>query len=89
MTEGYPKMQLDVPQEIFEIVKVLPEDKQRIVLRQAESLADATGTQTIWQTFVEGLKECRPKFGIRSRPTVPIIMTITFTERRNNESSFR
>lgn len=42
-------MQVDVAQEIFEIVKILPEDKQRVVLRQAESLANGEKNQTIWQ----------------------------------------
>ena len=42
-------MQLDVAREIFEIVKILPEDKQKVVLRQAESLASTESEQTIWQ----------------------------------------
>ncbi len=42
-------MQIDVAQEIFDIVKVLPEDKQRVVLRQAESLVETQRKQTIWQ----------------------------------------
>lgn len=42
-------MQIDVAQEIFEIVKILPEDKQKVVLRQAESLANGEHEPTIWQ----------------------------------------
>jgi len=42
-------MQIDVVQEIIKIVEILPEDKQREILEQAQSLVKADIKQTIWQ----------------------------------------
>lgn len=42
-------MQTDVTQEILEVVKILPEDKQRQILKQAEELAEGENKPTIWE----------------------------------------
>ena len=41
-------MQTNVAQEIMEIINILPEDKQRQILRQAEDLAKTEKKPTIW-----------------------------------------
>ncbi len=42
-------MQTDMTQEILEVVKILPEDKQRQILKQAEELAKGETKPTIWE----------------------------------------
>lgn len=46
-------MQTDVTQEILEVVKILPTDKQRQILQQAEALAKEESKPTIWDRIRE------------------------------------
>lgn len=49
-------MQIDMAREIFEIVKILPQDKQKIILEQAEELAEAEPKLSIWDRIIESGK---------------------------------
>lgn len=49
-------MQIDMAREIFEIVKILPEDKQKIILEQAEEFADTEPKLSIWDRIIERSK---------------------------------
>lgn len=41
-------MRMDIAEEVFNIVKILPKDKQKQILRQAEDLAKDEKELTIW-----------------------------------------
>lgn len=41
-------MHSDVTQEIMEVVRVLPEEKQRLILEQAEAMAREEKKPSIW-----------------------------------------
>lgn len=46
-------MQTDVEQEIVNIVKILPADKQKLLLEHAEKLADSESPASIWDRIIE------------------------------------
>lgn len=46
-------MQTDVAQEIFNIVRILPAGKQKIILEHAVKLVDSEPPESIWDRIIE------------------------------------
>ena len=46
-------MQTDVTNDIFEIIKILPKDKQKKILQQAKAMAKEEEKPTIWDKIRE------------------------------------
>lgn len=63
-------MQTDVAQEIFRIVKILPEDTQKMILEQVEKIASSERPVSIWAESSNAAGTSQPRTGKKCPRTV-------------------